>query len=196
MRLPTLLADSTGSVTDAMDRESDEPVDPDLDADDRAPARRSGAPARSLRWPHRRRRSRRHRDVLAAVGAGGALGALARYGIELAFPVTTTEFPWPTLAMNLGGSLLLGVVLFIVFERRPPNRLLRPFLAIGLLGGFTTFSTFAVEVVQRADTRPAIAATYLLASLVGGPTAVIVGGAVTRRIFARPLDRSPRGTTE
>lgn len=184
-------------MTDAVGSERDKLVDPDIDADDRATALQPEASPRSQRWPHRRRRSRRrHGDVLVAVGAGGALGTLARYGIEVAFPVTTTEFPWPTLATNLGGSLLLGVVLFVVFERRPSNRLLRPFLAVGLLGGFTTFSTFAVEVVQRADTRPAIAATYLLASLLGGPTAVIVGGAVTRRILARPLDRSPRGTTE
>lgn len=157
-----------------------EPIDPDVDV--------TADPATGRRvWPHRRRRSRRrHRDVLAAVAAGGAVGTVARYGLEVAFPTNLAHFPWTTLWVNLVGCVLLGVVLYIVFERRPPSPLLRPLLAIGVLGGFTTFSTFVVEVVQRASDHPRTAALYLAASVVGGPLAVLAGSAAVRRIYARP----------
>lgn len=120
-----------------------------------------------------------------AVGVGGAIGTLARYGVESAVPPRLEQVPWATLSINLGGSLLLGVVLYVAFERGPPSRLMRPFLAIGVLGGFTTFSTFMVEVVQRVGPRPAIATAYLAASVVGGPIAVLAGAATMRRIDAR-----------
>jgi CrcB protein len=130
--------------------------------------------------------------VLAAVAAGGALGTAARYGFETAFPTDLARFPWITLWINLAGCLLLGVVLYIVFERRPPSPLLRPFLAIGVLGGFTTFSTFAVEVAQRAPDHARTAAIYLAASLVGGPLAVLAGSAAVRRIYAMPSGMARR----
>lgn len=152
--------------------------------------------SRPRRWPHRRHRSRRrHIDVVTVVGVGGALGALARYGLDAAFPVRGENFPWTTLGINVGGCLALGIVLYVVFERRPPSRLLRPFLAVGVLGGFTTFSTFAVEVVQRAQHRPSIAAMYLVSSLVAGPVAVLAGGAAIRRVYARPRSRQNAGAT-
>gem|GEM_PF-55767 len=129
-------------------------------------------------------------DIVAVIGVGGAVGVLARYGIANAFPVASREIPWSTLAINLSGSFLLGMVLFVV-EQRPPNRLLRPFLAIGVLGGFTTFSTFAVEVVQLVRDRPWIALSYLVISVGGGVFSVLVGGTVGRQLFARTGNRSP-----
>ena len=167
----------------------DGPLDPDT-----VRAEPAAGPRRQL--PRRRRRSRRrHGDVVTAVGVGGSIGALARYGLDTAFPVGDGRFPWTTLGVNLGGCAALGIVLYIVFERRPPSRLLRPFLAIGVLGGFTTFSTFAVEVVQRAQHHPAIAVAYLAASVIGGPIAVLTGSASTRRIYARPYTRQKEGRT-
>ncbi len=161
-------------------------VDPDLDGPADRPLRRGG-------WLHRRRRSRRrHADVVAAVGVGGALGTLARYGLDRAFPVAISRFPWTTLAINLTGSFLLGLVLYIVFERRPPSRLLRPFLAIGVLGGYTTFSTFAVEVAQRAPHHAGTAIIYVAVSIVLGPVAVLAGTLATRRIYTRPSTRPER----
>ena len=167
----------------------DGPLDPDSD--------RAEVPAGpSRRFPHRRRRSRRrHGDVVTAVGLGGSIGALSRYGLDTAFPVGGGRFPWTTLGINVGGCAALGVVLYIVFERRPPSRLLRPFLAIGVLGGFTTFSTFAVEVVQRAQVYPGIAITYLAASVLGGPLAVLAGSSATRCLYARPANRQKEGTS-
>jgi CrcB protein len=127
---------------------------------------------------------RRQFDVIAAIGAGGAIGTLARYGIATAFRVAPRQIPWSTLVINLSGSFLLGIVLFVI-EQRPPNRLNRPFLAIGVLGGFTTFSTFAVEVVQLIRERPWIAVIYLTTSVVGGAICVLVGGTVLRQLYAR-----------
>lgn len=168
----------------------EEPIDPDVDV--------TAGPTTGRRLvPHRRRRSRRrHGDVLAAVATGGALGTVTRYGLETAFPTDLRHFPWTTLWINLAGCLLLGVVLYIVFERRPPSRLLRPFLAIGVLGGFTTFSTFAVEVAQRAPDHARIAAAYLAVSLVGGPLAVLAGSAAVRRIYALPSRTAERRSSK
>lgn len=135
---------------------------------------------------------RRQFDMVAVVGVGGAIGVLARYGIAVAFPVAPRQFPWSTFVINLSGSFLLGIALIVV-ERRPPNRFLRPFLAIGVLGGFTTFSTFAVEVVQLIRDRPWIALSYLAASVGGGALCVLVGATAVRQLYARSIDRSSKG---
>ena len=118
--------------------------------------------------------------VVAAIALGGAIGTLGRYGLFVAFPTKVEQFPWTTLVINLGGSLVLGVVQHIALQIRPLSRLLRPFLVIGVLGGFTTFSTVAVEIVQRTQHHPSIAALYLAASVVGGPLAILAGGAGSR----------------
>lgn len=145
-------------------------------------------------WRSDRRNGNRHRqfDVIAVVGVGGAIGTLARYGIASAFPVAPRQFPWSTLVINLSGSFLLGIALIVV-ELRPPNRFLRPFLAIGVLGGFTTFSTFAVEVVQLIRERPWIALSYLATSIGGGALCVLVGTTAVRQFYARSLDHLPKG---
>ena len=80
--------------------------------------------------------------------------------------------------------------MFLVL-RRSSNRFIRPFLVIGVLGGFTTFSTFAVESVQLTQERPLIAMIYLLVSVVGGALCVLVGGAAVGHCFARSIDRPP-----
>ena len=87
---------------------------------------------------------------MAAIAVGGALGTLARYGVERAAgrPMPL-GFPWATLAVNVVGSFVLGVVVTLVVERWPGDRWLRPLVAVGFCGGFTTFSTFAVEIDQR-----------------------------------------------
>ena len=76
-----------------------------------------------------------------AIAAGGALGTLARYGVDRALAAPPLTFPWSTLWVNVTGSYLLGVVVVLVTERWPPARFVRPFAAIGFCGGFTTFST-------------------------------------------------------
>ena len=129
---------------------------------------------------------------LLAVASGGALGTLARYGADRALPVGTVAFPWSTFLVNVIGSFVLGVILTLVVERWSPTRFVRPFAAIGFCGGFTTFSTFAVEIVQRGQHgHLSIAVAYLSASLVVGLAAAVAGITVARgRVLALEIGRS------
>ncbi|MET0765710.1 MAG: fluoride efflux transporter CrcB [Blastococcus sp.] len=112
--------------------------------------------------------------LLAALG--GVLGALARWAVATALPHSPDGWPWATLLVNLTGCLLLGVLTAVVTVRLPEAAWPRPFLAVGVLGGFTTFSAFAVEIVELVDAGAAVlAAGYVLASVVGGIVAVAVG---------------------
>jgi CrcB protein len=128
----------------------------------------------------------RRPDVLAAVGAGGALGACARYAIGLSYPQGTGGFPWATFAINVSGGLLLGALVVLLTERFPPSRYARPFLGTGVLGGYTTFSTYSVETVlllRAGFVDRAVA--YALASVVVALFAAWLGIALGR-VIARP----------
>lgn len=109
------------------------------------------------------------RDI-ALVALGGALGALARFGVSTAMP--RIDFPWHTLLINLAGSLVLGF-LFLESGMEHPWRLA---IAVGFLGAFTTLSTFSVESVElwRAGQVPQAVAN-ILANGVGGPLAALAG---------------------
>ena len=134
---------------------------------------------------HRRARLSRHGDlrVLTAIAAGGALGAPARYALAELAPAEAGRFPWSTLGINLTGSLALGVILALVLERFPPSRYVRPFLATGFLGAYTTYSTFAVETVLLVrDAHPATAGTYTITSVMGGLAAVWAGMTLGRAL--------------
>jgi CrcB protein len=114
--------------------------------------------------------------VVGAIALGGALGAPARYGVAQFVHVSPDTFPWATFWTNISGSFALGVVLALVLERFPPTRFVRPFVATGFLGAYTTYSTFAVEtVVLLKDGHPAVAVAYATASLVAGFVAAWVG---------------------
>lgn len=136
----------------------------------------------------RRSRSRRRgqRDVVAAVALGGALGAPARYGISQAVHITSGTFPWGTFWTNVSGSLALGFVLALLLERFPPSRYLRPFVATGFLGSFTTYSTFAVETdLLVKNGHVGVAAAYGLGSLAAGFLAVWIGIVLARAVPER-----------
>lgn len=116
-----------------------------------------------------------------AAAAGGALGALARYGLAESLPHRVGTWPWAVLLVNLSGCLVLGVLVAAVFARHPDSPWLRPLLGTGVLGGYTTFSTFAVDAVQLTDAgRPWVAAGYVVASVVGGVLAAAAGVALGR----------------
>lgn len=120
--------------------------------------------------------------VLAAVSAGGVLGALARYGVSVAWPHAPGAFAWSTWAVNVSGCFLIGV-LSVAVERRLSHRpLVLPFLGVGVLGGYTTFSTFAAEVWQA---RPAVALLSLAATVLGALLAVAAGTALAARVVPR-----------
>lgn len=124
----------------------------------------------------------RRLTLLLSVAAGGALGAAGRYGLQLLLPPEPGGVPWATLTANLAGCLLMGVLMVVLLEGLAvPHRLLRPFLGVGVLGGFTTFSAAAVEVEALARGGQAVAAGgYLAVTLLGSLLTVHAGIAVTR----------------
>jgi fluoride exporter len=118
---------------------------------------------------------------ILAIAAGGACGTLSRYGISRAVITPVDGFPWSTLSVNVVGSFVLGATLTLVTERWRPTRFVRPFVAIGFCGGFTTYSTFSVEIAQRIhDGRVTLAMLYLAMSLILGLVAA-GGGVVAAR---------------
>jgi CrcB protein len=129
---------------------------------------------------------------LAAIAAGGGLGSVARYLISQAFPAGH-GFPWAIFAINVSGSFALGLLMIYLLQVWRPRRLLRPFLAIGLLGGYTTFSTYAAGIVTLInDHAPARAGAYALSSVAAGLAAAWCGAAAGRRMSGRPR-RGPSG---
>ena len=139
-----------------------EPVDPDV-ADSPATTHRSEG------------------VLLLVIAAGGALGAAARHGAALLWPTAPAAFPWTTLLVNVVGCALMGVLMVLVTERFTAPPLVRPFLGTGVLGGFTTFSTYAVDADRlfRLD-APGTAVLSLVLTLVLALAAVWAGATATR----------------
>ena len=137
-------------------------------------------------------------DVLAAIALGGALGSLARWGLARAFPHPPDGLPWGTWIANVGGGLLMGVLMAFV-TAVAPRRYLRPFLAVGVLGGFTTFSTYALDAHTLADAGAfPLALTYVATTVSAGLAAVFAGLVLGRtairarlRLATRRTDRRP-----
>ncbi|TFV55354.1 fluoride efflux transporter CrcB [Geodermatophilus sp. DF01-2] len=122
--------------------------------------------------------------LLAALG--GVLGALARWGVGTALPSSPGGWPWATLLVNLTGCLLLGALTATLTARSPEPAWARPFLAVGVLGGYTTYSAFAVEAVGLLDAGAvALAVGYVLVSVLGGVLAVAAGALAARGRRAR-----------
>lgn len=135
--------------------------------------------------PRRRRRIIRPQVIiLISLALGGSVGAVARYAISLGLPTETGRFPWGTFLINLSGSFVLGFLLITLIEQFPMGRLARPVFGTGVIGAYTTFSTFMVEAVQliRAG-RSEIAVAYLGGSLVLGLLAVTIGMLGARAIL-------------
>lgn len=146
-----------------------EPVDPDVDLRVRA---------------QRRELLRHHGPVLVVISLGGGLGALARYGLAQVLLTRPGQFPWGTFTTNVAGCLLIGVLMVLITDVWAAHRLVRPFLGVGVLGGFTTFSTYAVET--RGLLQPGtvgLAFTYLAGTLIAAMLAVLAGVWSTRLVF-------------
>jgi CrcB protein len=142
------------------------PVDPDVDLHD--PAQRAEL-------------SHHHPAVLGAIALGGVIGAESRYGLGQLMPHTAASWPWATLVINLTGSLLLGLLMGLLGRRARPHALLRPFFGVGILGGYTTFSTYALDAERLLQAgRDGVALGYLTATLVGGIAMVACGLLLTR----------------
>jgi CrcB protein len=151
-----------------------QPIDPDVD----------------LRFTSQRRELvRTHGAVLVVVAFGGGFGALARYGLATLLPTQPGRFPWGTFAANVAGCFLIGVLMVLITEVWSAHRLVRPFLGVGFLGGFTTFSTYAVET--RGLLQPGtvgLAFAYLAGTLVCAMLAVIAGVWLTRTLTSSVHD--------
>jgi fluoride exporter len=121
--------------------------------------------------------------VLLAIFVGGAFGTVARYLLGAYHPLAPGTFPWPTLVVNLSGSLAIGLLVPLTEHVAHRTPLARPFLVIGFLGGWTTYSTLTVEAVLLAkDGDVATCLAYLAATIVGGLGLVVVGNALGRRM--------------
>jgi CrcB protein len=135
---------------------------------------------------HRRELSHHHISVLGSISVGGALGSLGRYGIGFVLPTLPGRFPLGTFLVNVIGCLLIGILMVLVTEVFAAHPLVRPFLGVGVLGGFTTFSTYAneVRVLLKPGDAP-VAVLYTAGTLVAALLAVTVGMWVTRTLVAR-----------
>ncbi|GAA2956706.1 MULTISPECIES: CrcB family protein [Streptomycetaceae] len=152
-------------------------IDPDVDLS--VPAQRAET-AGAGRW-----------RVLSVIAAGGALGASARYAASLAWPAAEGAFPWAVFVVNVTGCALIGVLMVLVAERGVVTHpLLRPFLGVGVLGGFTTFSTYAADVSELLERQEVLVAmAYAWATVVAALGAVWGAAVLTRAV----VDRDRRG---
>ncbi len=121
-------------------------------------------------------------NIWIAIGAGGALGAMARYGVSrVTVHFLGPNFPWGTLSVNVAGSFIMGAVIVWLSRHEPHTTAVRAFLTVGVLGAFTTFSTFSLDVLTLYKDRTIqIAAVYLLASVV-----LSIAGLAAGLFFAR-----------
>ncbi|MTJ62235.1 fluoride efflux transporter CrcB [Nocardia seriolae] len=152
-----------------------EPIDPDID----------------IHRPEQRRElARSHGAILAVISAGGALGALARYGLAQLWPTPPGGFPWATFATNVIGCFLIGILMVAVTEIWVAHPLVRPFLGVGILGGFTTFSTYAndTRALLHPDTM-ITAFTYFALTLLCALPATLIAVRLAR--WAYEAIRSP-----
>ncbi|MEW2175429.1 fluoride efflux transporter CrcB [Streptomyces sp. NPDC005406] len=123
--------------------------------------------------------------VVAVVALGGATGASARYGAALLWPTATGGFPWTTLVVNVLGCAVIGVFMVVISEAWAAHRLVRPFFGTGVLGGFTTFSTYAVDIERLVDGgRARTGLAYLALTLLAALAAVWSAVWLTRRALA------------
>ncbi|WP_330336832.1 fluoride efflux transporter CrcB [Streptomyces sp. NBC_00557] len=148
-----------------------EPTDPDVDL---------SVPAQ------RRELGRGQAPVVAVVAFGGAIGAAARYEASLLWHTGPDAFPWTTLAVNTVGCAVIGVFMVIISDVWAAHRLVRPFFGTGVLGGFTTFSTYAVDIQRLVNAGHArTALVYLAVTIVAALAAVWAAATATRRVISR-----------
>jgi len=122
------------------------------------------------------------RQELAAIFAGGVIGALVRSALAQGFPARADQWPWATFAVNMLGAALLGYFITRLQERVAPSLYSRAFLGTGVCGALTTFSTVMVELMKMIEgAHVELAAAYAGASLAGGFAAVFLATKLVRR---------------
>jgi CrcB protein len=122
--------------------------------------------------------------VALAIAAGGALGALARYGVDRFVSTRTVSvFPWGTFVVNVSGCLAVGFLIGAFVDRHHAPAWLRAALVVGFCGAYTTFSTFAQETTNLVDARDyGLAFANVALSVLAGIAAVLLGQAAGRLV--------------
>jgi fluoride exporter len=137
--------------------------------------------------------SRQPWDVIGVVAAGGSFGAVARYAIGVAWPTPAGGFPWAIFVVNALGCALIGVLMVLITEVWVVHRLIRPMLGTGVLGGFTTFSTYAVDIHNLVAADAAgTGLIYMVATPAAALAAVWAAVAVTRATMKGLHDETHR----
>lgn len=122
------------------------------------------------------------RREIAAIFAGGFIGAVARARVVEALPHTSSQWPWATFSVNIVGAFALGYFTTRLQERLPLSSYRRPFLGTGVCGALTTFSTMQLELLSMLDgSHIALALGYATASVTGGFLAVAIATNMVRR---------------
>lgn len=136
-----------------------------------------------------RRPAYRRPSLVGLVMAGGTVGTAVRAQLETTFAAPAGRFPWATLGINVSGAFLLGLLLeLIVLHPGDPRRrqALQLTLGTGMLGGYTTYSTFVLEAISlEAHGVPLLALGYVVASLVAGFAAAFLAMGTTRAVVRR-----------
>ena len=125
--------------------------------------------------------------VLAIVALGGVIGSLGRYAVGAALPHQSGDLPWATLVVNVTGAFAMGLLVAYLVDRPGAHRLARPFIGVGVLGGWTTFSALAVDVVQLGQAgQEQVALVYVAATFLVGTLAVAAGAVLGQRVWPGP----------
>lgn len=125
-------------------------------------------------------------NIVLAIAAGGAIGAVLRHFVGMAFlHLTGANFPWGTLSVNVIGSFMMGVLVTYFALVWNPSQEIRAFLTVGLLGGFTTFSTFSLDVVALWERGSSLASMgYIMASIMLSIFAIFAGMMIIRQVVS------------
>jgi fluoride exporter len=120
--------------------------------------------------------------IVVGVALGGALGSVARYAVDRFIEERSVSlFPWSIFTINVTGCFLIGVITESLVDRHHLPAWLRVGLVVGLVGGYTTFSTFAQDAVDLNE-HGLLAALYVVGTVAVGMTAVVIGQQIGRVI--------------
>jgi fluoride exporter len=124
-------------------------------------------------------------NPIILVMSGGAIGAGLRYGLSRALPYSGAGWPWATFAANVLGGLAMGVLAAWILRGDNSAEPLRLFVGVGVLGGFTTFSAFSLEMMRMIERgQTGLAAGYAVASVLLALGALFAGMAAAKAIWA------------